>query len=188
MSSGPWGARHSDEAAWSAIPKVPTVLQGSAKTESGQEATGLGGHQPLFHPNPASQGHPGSPQPRPVTSTSLTPPTDLQQDSSGANALPGARPSFLSSPQSLSWRISRSHSLGESSQRSHAQQSAHKNPHRPSEVTGGTAGRPLPQAGPTPRPPLLSSVPFIRDSLAGVPGKGDARLGVQSWLRVLPAV
>lgn len=60
------------------------------------------------HPGPCLPMPPtlGPHPPRPLTSLTPSPPTDLLQDSgSGADALPGARPSFLSS-QSLSSGIS----------------------------------------------------------------------------------
>lgn len=146
------------------------------------ETTGPRGSQ-SFIPVPHSPSLPstrGPPSPHPITSASLCLSHLLTFAGfrSGANALPGARPSFLSSPQSLS-SGSRSQPRGKFMM-TLTLQSAVSLLRVP---TQGTAGSSATQASSQPRPPPPPSIPLVHDSPAWHSRKRLQRS--QTWSQIL---
>lgn len=134
----------------------------------------------LFHPNPASRGHPGwSPPPHPVTSTSLAAPPPLTFSRTLFRSKRLARsPPLLPVLSSVSLVGNLGHTAWG---KVHSERTLNNRSQEPqSAVTGGIAGCPIPQARPKPRPPLLTSIPFTRDSLAWVHAQGDGTPGSES--------
>ena len=124
----------------------------------------------------------------PVTSSSLL--LTFAGLGSGADALPGARPSFLFSPQDISLLgISVTPSRGKVMIRFSLNSWLAHSP--APAATQEMAGCPVCQGQTKTPTPLLSSTPFTCDSPRLGSREGaleEARLRFQSWLGILPAV